>query len=242
MAPLPLRFQYTTRGQMIDGLDAPTGLGFEHHDQELEDYLAGLAQQVADIPGDIPIRYAATLTALTALTGVPHGSIGVIGDTSGTVAGGDPPRIYVYDSSAGWQYMTHWAPAGRTVGQWRRAAAQSIANNTLTAISWDTEDVDSEGQLTPTSSTWTAQQAGLYQFTAYVTYLPTTLLNANIIRFASSTGLTFDFAGATTASGIQSGSVMIACAVGTTMTVSTYHTNGAAVNATGYLLTYRVGA
>lgn len=48
------------------------------------------------------------------------------------------------------------------VSQWRRVSSQTVPHNTLTAIAWDTEDVDPDGVLTPTSDTFTAAKTGLW--------------------------------------------------------------------------------
>lgn len=50
-------------------------------------------------------------------------------------------------------------------GIWRRAANQAFADVTVTDISWDTEDADSDGMLTPSSATFTLPSAGPYSIT-----------------------------------------------------------------------------
>lgn len=47
-----------------------------------------------------------------------------------------------------------------------RTTAQSIPNNTSTAISWDSEEFDNSSMITPTSSTITVQADGVYTITA----------------------------------------------------------------------------
>jgi hypothetical protein len=44
----------------------------------------------------------------------------------------------------------------------RRVAAQSLADNTNTNISFDTEDVDTDGMFSPTSTDITIQTTGIY--------------------------------------------------------------------------------
>lgn len=51
----------------------------------------------------------------------------------------------------------------------RRVAAQSIADNTVTLISFDTEDVDTDGMFTPTSTDITIQTAGVYVLSGIAT-------------------------------------------------------------------------
>lgn len=67
-------------------------------------------------------------------------------------------------TGAGWAVIT-----GRTGGSWRRVAFQSIPNTTPTAISWDTEDADTDGFLSPSSTTATipAGLGGVYAVTAF---------------------------------------------------------------------------
>jgi len=50
----------------------------------------------------------------------------------------------------------------------RRNAAQSIANNTETSVSFDTEDVDTDGMFAPTSTNITIQTDGVYLLTGVV--------------------------------------------------------------------------
>lgn len=74
----------------------------------------------------------------------------------------DEDRFYVYSGSA-------WSPvglaassAGRTGGRWSIAsgAPQSFTSGTAAFLSWTTEAADSDGFLTPTSTTFTVP-AGL---------------------------------------------------------------------------------
>lgn len=78
-------------------------------------------------------------------------------------------RLYVSEAGAG--VRTSWTTsAGRTGGAWRRNANQSITDSTWTDVSWDAEDSDSDGFLTPTTTTITVPSGlgGLYQCHAYV--------------------------------------------------------------------------
>lgn len=73
----------------------------------------------------------------------------------------DEDRGYIYDGAN--PIRTQWySAAGRTGVAVRRAATQSVPHNTLTALSWDTEDFDSDAGFTATSSTVTIKVAGLY--------------------------------------------------------------------------------
>lgn len=82
----------------------------------------------------------------------------------------DEDRFYVYDGSAWVRVGWGATSTGRTGWAGRRVANQSIATTTITSISWDTEDFDSDGFLTPTNATLTIPTglAGIYMLTASV--------------------------------------------------------------------------
>lgn len=155
----------------------------------------------------------------------------------------DDNRIEVYDGSA-YQRIAQYAASGRTGGTWTRAASLSVANDSLTAISWDTESVDSDGFCTPTSSTITipAGLGGLYAVTARVTraanngsndYLQVvcstlgTFRSHNLANLANMTGPYVAFVGP--------------LAAAETVVVSAYQSTGGAVDYTGRIDLYRVG-
>ena len=75
----------------------------------------------------------------------------------------DEDREKTYTGST-WDRSGWYSSSGRTGGQWRRNAAQSIANGAAVAISFDAEDADSDAFCTPTASTVTIPAAlgGLY--------------------------------------------------------------------------------
>lgn len=64
----------------------------------------------------------------------------------------------------------------------RRNAAQSVADNTFTAVSFDTQDVDTDEMFSPTSTDITIRTAGVYLVKAYVGWSAsvTSLLRAQI--------------------------------------------------------------
>lgn len=64
----------------------------------------------------------------------------------------------------------------------RRNAAQSIADNTVTAISFDTEEVDTDSMFSPTSTDITIKTAGVYCLTgvAVLATAATTVMEARI--------------------------------------------------------------
>jgi len=149
----------------------------------------------------------------------------------------DENREYTYDGAA-WQRTGWWASTGRTGVTALRNAAQSIASDTTTAISWDAETGDSDGFLTPTSTTVTIPSGlgGLYAITA---------------RVVASVGLT---GVAITAGGIAY-SVFVDNAIGDThaysltmplnaadtIQFSVRHITGSPTNVTGAMFVYRIG-
>jgi hypothetical protein len=72
----------------------------------------------------------------------------------------------------------------------RRVAAQSIADNSVTNISFDTEDVDTDGMFTATSTDITIQTAGVYSLSGLVTLATaaTTILLTRMIVNGSTVG------------------------------------------------------
>lgn len=81
----------------------------------------------------------------------------------------DTDRLMVYSGTA-WVRIAQGTTSGRTGCRLRRAANQSISTNTKTNISWDTEDVDTDGFISVSSTTITipAGLGGLYSITANV--------------------------------------------------------------------------
>jgi hypothetical protein len=76
-------------------------------------------------------------------------------------------RLMSGDASNASQRIAHYSSSGRTGVRLRRAANQSMTNATLTSVSWDTEDVDSDGFISVASTTITipAGLGGLYNIT-----------------------------------------------------------------------------
>lgn len=81
----------------------------------------------------------------------------------------DTDRLMVYSGTA-WVRIAQGTTAGRTGVTLRRAANQSISTDSKTNISWDTEDVDTDGFISVSSTTITipAGLGGLYSITANV--------------------------------------------------------------------------
>lgn len=82
----------------------------------------------------------------------------------------DEERVYAFDGAAWVRTGMYWSAAGRTGVRLRRAAFQSVPNGTLTAISFDTEDADSDGFIAVTGATITIPTGcdGVYVMTAEV--------------------------------------------------------------------------
>lgn len=127
----------------------------------------------------------------------------------------------------------------------RRAAVQSIAASTNTAVSWDTEDEDASGMITATSSTITipASMGGLWRIVAHVEF-----------QNAAGSGGVYAYLtvnGATNYSGPSSPYVsgfypvatlneVVRLAAGDTLVVNVKQTHSSAVNAVGRLGAYWV--
>jgi hypothetical protein len=121
----------------------------------------------------------------------------------------------------------------------QRAANLSIANNTLTTVTWDTEIVDSDGFFSAPGTTVTVPTGltGVYGITLQVSW-------GASVGTAAFFGLTMG--GVTyrlpcineTAFGMTIVGDLTAT---NTITGSVYQLSGGAVNMTGYLLGYRLG-
>lgn len=98
--------------------------------------------------------FASAAARASAVAAPTEGMVSVLADVN---------RLEAHDGAA-YQRLVHYAAAGRTGGMWRRAANQSINDVAVTDISWDAEDFDSDGYLTPTSATFTIPSGfgGLY--------------------------------------------------------------------------------
>lgn len=156
-------------------------------------------------------------------------------------------RFYSYDGST-WVRTAWNGSTGRTQVLLRRAANQSVSDATVTAISWDTEDSDTDGFITATSSTLTVPSGlgGLYS----VTVCLTGAANPGAAGFAainpsSATGLRFSLGGGNAVGAWQAsvGATWVGpLAAAETLTVTVYQDSGGASNYTGYLRVYRIGA
>ena len=131
----------------------------------------------------------------------------------------------------------------------RRAANQSINNITPTSISWDQEDLDTDGFITSPSTTITipagldgrfaitvyAQAAANLQNRCYIDIIPTTVI----------TGVPTNLRTVITAGNSDArylATVVIPLLAGDSFVVQLFHTIGAATNHTAWMTCSRVSA
>jgi len=131
----------------------------------------------------------------------------------------------------------------------RRAANQSINNVTDTAISWDTEDLDTDGFIVSPSTTVTipAGLDGRYAITVFAA-AAANLLNrcyVDIVPTSTITGLPTILRTVITTGNTDSrylATVVIPLLAGDTFTVHLFHSIGAATNHTAWMTVSRVSA
>jgi len=115
-----------------------------------------------------------------------------------------------------------------------RSATQSIPNNSSTAISFDGEEFDNSSMITPTSSTITIQEDGLYLITAEVAIAA----NATgirgievIINGGTTTGAQYAPTIGTVRTHPASYSNAFLLTAGDTVSINAYQNSGGALNA-----------
>lgn len=183
------------------------------------------------------VREFASTTARTTLVGTPvEGMIGWLRDVD---------RFESYNG-------TTWVPlaAARCGARIRRVANQSVANNTLTAMSWDTEDQDTHGFITATSTTVTIPAGcdGIYG----ITFRPvgptgTAARNFAEINITSSlTGVSGEFrvpsSSPTTGEGRMLANYSGPLAAGDSFVCNVLQSSGSSQNFVGWLGCFRTGA
>ena len=155
-----------------------------------------------------------------------------------TVAESDTDRITGFDGTA-WQRLAHWSATGRTGTRLRRVANQSIPNSTLTNVSWDTEDADSDGLISVSSDTITVPSGlgGLW------------IVRATILLSGSSGdgSLSIQVNAVNHTTTIRNTSNATATWFGVigdaqTIKVPVFQASGGALNLTGDLIAMRIGA
>lgn len=119
----------------------------------------------------------------------------------------------------------------------RRAAAQSITTASVTAISFDTEDSDTDafGSVTATTYTIPSGLDGLYSITALVSMASATLGTAPFVRIIAG-GSTFDSAIAVGVAGVGGFGITMPLVSGNTIGVSVFQNSGGSVNTSAVTL------
>jgi hypothetical protein len=114
----------------------------------------------------------------------------------------------------------------------RRSTTQTINNNTVTAISFDTEVIDTDGMFSPTSSVITVKTAGLYTCIGQVSWAlaatATTRLATTLRAGGSVTIATDERTTSTTEGSGQNVAVTLQLAVNDTIELVVFQTNAAA--------------
>jgi len=127
----------------------------------------------------------------------------------------------------------------------RRVAAQSVPNSGTTSISWDTEDDDTDGYITVSSTTVTipAGLGGIYAVTFFAdpATAPATRFICQIVATSTITGMPAAFRSEGAGEDLLSVSAAIPLEAGDTFLCQVFQTSGAAINFTGWLSCYRVG-
>lgn len=124
-----------------------------------------------------------------------------------------------------------------------RAANQSINNNSLTNISWDTEVTDPEGMIAVTNATVTLNSAGLWLVIANITFAVNgtgdriLVINQNGSEVGGQGGPPMGTANTHRLSASQ----ILNAAASDTVTIGAFQNSGGAVNVTGRLSIVRVG-
>ena len=129
-----------------------------------------------------------------------------------------------------------------------RAANQSIPQNALTDISWDTEVQDTPNNFTAPATTLTIPSGGdgMWQITCQMTFAAVADTNSTLLLRLVAGGMTFQQSDSDdVATGLPAGlelSPIVPLVGGDTIVARTQHAANAAQNITGRLLAYRIGA
>ena len=175
---------------------------------------------------------------------VRHGASTPPATMGGTIWGrSSVERLDAYNGS-GYTRVIAYGALGRTGGSWTRAANQSITNNTVTDVSWDTEAYDSDTHLAhhaTTGITWTCKIAGVYSCDVTVNGLDNATrafcqLIYNGATFRRQNGVPGD------ATNQQLGFACKPLAVNDTIKIQVYQNSGGAKNLTGSWDIYRYSA
>jgi len=125
----------------------------------------------------------------------------------------------------------------------RRVAVQSITNGASTAISWDTEDQDTDGFITPTSTTFTipSGKAGIYVVSLQAAASVSGRKFMVLTPTSSITGMPSSFRHEMGNDAITSyaTSWSLPLNASDTFTLGVFHESGSAVNHTGWASVYK---
>jgi hypothetical protein len=125
----------------------------------------------------------------------------------------------------------------------RRVAAQSIPNTgTATAISWDTEDSDTDafGSVPGTTYTVPTGLDGVYGVTMLGISSSSSLGTIAGIRITTAGGLNFD-SGFTPGTGVATVTIILPLSSGSTIVCSAFQNGAAAINFSGSLYVHWLG-
>lgn len=150
---------------------------------------------------------------------------------------------YLSYTGAVWVRTAWISAAGRTGVSLRRVANQSIPDAAETAISWDTEDFDSDGFIAVTASVVTVPGGlgGIYSITAGGLFAASPTVRSFLqIRHNGGTG--YYFPGAAPLDRFVFGSITIPLAAGDTLDFLLFQDHTGAQNFTGRAHIYRLGA
>lgn len=125
----------------------------------------------------------------------------------------------------------------------RRVANQSISSASTTAISFDTEDSDTDAFGAVTSTTYTIPTGldGLYAITAQVTFASASLGAAPALAITAAGVAFWTAIPLSSVAGVGSLGITIPMVATQTISVSVYQNSGGAVNATATLWANFVG-
>lgn len=152
-------------------------------------------------------------------------------------------RLEVYSGTA-WVRVAGWSSAGSTGTVLRRAAVQSIATATDTKVSFDTEDVDSDGFIAVTATDITIPSGldGIYAITGAVAWASSPGANSNVrIEITGTTGDYRSSVGTSTVAFQNQGiSATTRLAATNTIALRCYQATGAGINITARLEVWRL--
>lgn len=151
----------------------------------------------------------------------------------------DTKRYEAYIGTV-WVRIGWTASIGRTGCTVSRIANQAISASTTTAISWDTENADTDGFIAVTSSTVTipAGLGGLYSMTARVVWASAPTSGAAAFTFG---GIVHSMPTANQIGNTSAYNLTLPLSAADTIQFSVRHEGGAPINATAAMWVYRFG-